>query len=598
MNNTSITLLKQELWATNAYSEDATPADKIRLSYMRARSIVKQARMTVEDITSFSSKFKDFHMDYVVTADSAAAVILIIHWNLCMGTIAQHLKRRPDLSRLVQQLQDFDVCGEFMLSEIGQGLDARNIQTTATRNPDGSFDLHTPSKEASKIMPPTTTLAGVARVAVVFAQLIVDGERRGVRPFIVKINGERTMAAGVKSRLMPMRSGPKCLDHAVTTFDHVHLEPSSLLGDISKPADVHVDFLRQIQRVTVGAFTLATMYVPILRLSGYIVGRYSQQRLVSDGRTEKKIPIISFSTQHTPVLTALTTATVLQAFADLTWRRFLEAKDGRIRSALACIFKQTAVESGRGLCEEMIDRCGWRGLYSDNQLAELTAAMRGSSIAEGDVLVLCIRLASELLQGRYAVGEAADSTTLLARHEAGVWKDASEILASIQANGETHRSEAFNAQILPRARSLVQAIGDRMSYEAAAECAKVTPAMLELYETTCVARDMSWYVENLGLTRAELYARHAAAVQNLLPRLDEMLEETKAAAWATAPILSAEAWDGWMDGLAVFERPKEEKEEVVVRPSSTNTPWIYQAINSVRMMSAFRYNAQEKCSAA
>ncbi|RDA94672.1 hypothetical protein CP533_2471, partial [Ophiocordyceps camponoti-saundersi (nom. inval.)] len=591
MNDTS-TLLKQELWATNAYPEDAGPAEKIRLSYMRARSIVKQVRMTAEDIINLSPKFKDFHTDYVVTADSAASIILVIHWNLCMGTIAQHLKKRPDLGRLIQQLEDFDVCGEFMLTEVGQGLDARNIQTTATRNPDGSFDLHTPSREASKIMPPTTPLAGVARVAVVFAQLVVDGEARGVRPFIVKINGEKTMAAGVTSRLMTMRSGPKCLDHAVTTFNHVHLEPSSLLGDISKPEDVYNDFLRHIQRVTIGAFNLATSYIPIIRLSGYILGRFSQQRLVSDGRKDGKIPIISFSTQHTPVLTALATATVLQAFADVAWQRFLEARDGRIRSALACIFKQTAVENGRSLCEEMIDRCGWRGLYPQNQIAELTAAMRGSSIAEGDVLVLCIRLASEVLLGRYAVAKAADATTLLARHEAGVWEEASEILAGIQADGGTHRSEAFNAHVLPRARSLVQAIGDRMSYEAAAESDKVTPAMLELYEMTCVVRDMSWYVEKMGFSRAELYARHAAAVQKLLPRLDEMLDGTGAAAWATAPMISGEAWDGWIDGLAVFEGPEREKLPVQTRPSSANSPWIYQAINGVRQMSVFRYSGQ------
>jgi acyl-CoA oxidase len=37
-----------------------------------------------------------------------------------------------------------------MLTEIGHGLDARNLETTATLLPDGDFELHTPSLAAAK----------------------------------------------------------------------------------------------------------------------------------------------------------------------------------------------------------------------------------------------------------------------------------------------------------------------------------------------------------------------------------------------------------------------------------------------------------------
>ncbi|PFH57598.1 hypothetical protein XA68_14805 [Ophiocordyceps unilateralis] len=573
-------LLKQELWSPDRYREDASPAERIPVSYMRARSIVKHVGMTVDDITSLSPKFWELHLDYIMTADAATAVILVIHWNLCMGTIASHLKQRPDLGRLLRELEDFDTCGDFMLTEVGQGLDARNIETTATQNADGSFDLNTPRWEANKVMPPTTPLAGIPRVAVVFAQLIVDGDSRGVRPFIVRIHGEKTMMPGVTSRLMPARAGATSIDHAITTFDHVRLEASALLGDIAKPQDAYQNFLHHIQRVTVGSLSLSMIYIPVLRLSAYILGRYSQQRLVSQGRTTRKVPIMTFSTQHTPILTALTTASVLQVFADDTWRRFRLAKDDRIKSALACIVKQTATHPGRQLLEEMIDRCGWRGLYPHNQIIEMTSAMRGNSIAEGDVLVLCIRLASELLLGRYAVPKAADPTTLLAQHEAGVWKEASDVLAGIRAEGGTHRSDVFNARILPRARNLIQAIGDRMSYEAAVLSEKISPAMLELYETTCVLGDISWYVENLGCSRAALHSRHAAAVESLLPSLDEMLEATGAGAWATAPMLSAEEWKKWADGLTVFKAPKEEQ---LPQVTTIGSSCFYRDTKSVRV---------------
>jgi hypothetical protein len=37
-----------------------------------------------------------------------------------------------------------------MLTELGHGLDARNLETTATLLPNGKIDLHTPNPNAAK----------------------------------------------------------------------------------------------------------------------------------------------------------------------------------------------------------------------------------------------------------------------------------------------------------------------------------------------------------------------------------------------------------------------------------------------------------------
>lgn len=36
------------------------------------------------------------------------------------------------------------------MTEVGHGLDAINLETTATLLPDGSYELHTPNKGAAK----------------------------------------------------------------------------------------------------------------------------------------------------------------------------------------------------------------------------------------------------------------------------------------------------------------------------------------------------------------------------------------------------------------------------------------------------------------
>ena len=49
-------------------------------------------------------------------------------------------------------------------------------------------------------MPITTPQEGFKRVGVVFARLIVEGEDRGVRPFIVNLNDGQNMCPGVMAK--------------------------------------------------------------------------------------------------------------------------------------------------------------------------------------------------------------------------------------------------------------------------------------------------------------------------------------------------------------------------------------------------------------
>jgi acyl-CoA oxidase len=49
-------------------------------------------------------------------------------------------------------------------------------------------------------MPMTTPQEGFERVGIVFARLIVEGEDRGVRPFIVNINDGQNMCPGVTAK--------------------------------------------------------------------------------------------------------------------------------------------------------------------------------------------------------------------------------------------------------------------------------------------------------------------------------------------------------------------------------------------------------------
>ncbi len=163
-------------------------------------SNVKSIDLSAHDCTALTDKFWAMHWDNIAALDVAAFSILTIQYNLVAGALAPHAATRPELRPLLKQILDFDISGQFLLTELAHGLDAPNLETTATLLPSGEFDLHTPRLEACKFMPPAAPFGGMPRVGLVFARLMVDGESRGIRPFIVVLGDGKTMSKGITTR--------------------------------------------------------------------------------------------------------------------------------------------------------------------------------------------------------------------------------------------------------------------------------------------------------------------------------------------------------------------------------------------------------------
>ncbi|TRX88833.1 hypothetical protein FHL15_010292 [Xylaria flabelliformis] len=562
-------LFALEIFNGRADYLDFPTAEEISLSYERAR-LVCQA--SVEDVVKLQPRFWEFYRHPIVGRDSSMGTTLSIHWNLCIGTIGSYVTRRPDLIPLLDKLINFDLCGEFLLTEMGRGLDARNLETTATLQPDGSFNLHTPGRSAAKAMPPTSPLAGVGRIGVVFARLIVNGADNGIKPFIVHLSNENGLLPGVTSQLLPKRCGAKALDHAITTFTNVHLGPESLLGSPARAHEQRADFFRQIHRVPIGTLSLSMCNIPFLRTSALIAGTYSSRRHVTGGSDNKGIPIIRFPTQYRPILDAVVQSWAYDAFADAAIALFLDKSFAmEIRHGVAVCFKTAVGTDTQATINELADRCGWQGLFAYNEIIELGMALRGNAIAEGDYTVLCIRessprrtlkpklykltgligLVSEVLLGRYELPEAKMKMSSLAKHEAGIWQEAREMIEAL--GSQDHRSEEINAHLLPRCRDMVKATGHRMAYEAAATSGKLKPAALRLFESTCMKKDLSWYCQFEGLSRNDFFAKDTEAAKEALPLLQEFLCQSGKSETVVAPIMDENSWNGFVCNLPTFK---------------------------------------------
>ena len=105
--------------------------------------------LTSVDVQFCSSRFWSMMQDPICSLDIAMFSILNAHVGLAIGTLSRHLKRRPDFKPLVESLLRFDTVGIYLLTERGHGLDAYNIETTATKTANG-YVLHTPREEAAK----------------------------------------------------------------------------------------------------------------------------------------------------------------------------------------------------------------------------------------------------------------------------------------------------------------------------------------------------------------------------------------------------------------------------------------------------------------
>ncbi|KAF5339568.1 hypothetical protein D9611_011500 [Ephemerocybe angulata] len=531
-------------------AELLTPDERVSLSYQRAKLMMQTYRLTARDVQFCSPKYWEMMMDPICAWDVAMFTMLAAHVGLTIGTLSRHLKRRPDFRPLVDRLLRFDTVGIYLLTERGHGLDAFNIETTATKTTDG-FILNTPREEAAKFMPASTPLFGVEKVALVMARLIVDNEDRGCRFFIVPICNETEMYRGVTSTRLPPRSGTCPLDFSITSFDHVFLPPTALVAadvyDLSTPVRQLESWWDEIWRIQLGTLSVPAPWVSATKAVAYIGGQYSSWRCIL-GKHNKPTPILTFRTQQWAVAHATSVGMVLDNWYPLVVKEAIGQNDPRMRHALSVVVKTTICRHFQRCVSEVAERCGAQGTFDQNYMARIANDGKGVIIAEGDILTLCIRLFSEMVQGQYHLPIPDSSDSLLAAHANSLLN---ENIALFRSLGCTHRSEAFNSVILPQSQPVIEAIGHALAYSAGVKAGLPQP-ILDVYQCAVVRQDSAWYSEDGHLSRMRQRLQEDAALTAFLPGLSSYMTQLNVEDYVTAPIVSDAAWKAYLPELPSY----------------------------------------------
>ncbi|RSM90768.1 acyl-CoA oxidase [Kibdelosporangium aridum] len=144
-----------------------------------------------------------------------------------LGTERHHAKYLPDIMSL-------DLPGCFAMTETGHGSDVQHLRTTA-RYDNGEFVVDTPDDAARKDYIGNAARDG--RMAVVFAQLIVEDRSYGVHAFLVPIRDAAGQPMpGVRIADCGPKAGLNGVDNGRLWFDHVRIPKEDLLnryGDVT-----------------------------------------------------------------------------------------------------------------------------------------------------------------------------------------------------------------------------------------------------------------------------------------------------------------------------------------------------------------------------
>ncbi|KIJ62260.1 hypothetical protein HYDPIDRAFT_30524 [Hydnomerulius pinastri MD-312] len=525
--------------------------ERVSLSYQRARLLMQTYNLSASDVQFCSPRYWSMMTDPIMALDTAMFTILAAHVGLTIGTLSRHLHKRPDLRPLVNRLLRFDTVGIYLLTERGHGLDAFNIETTATKTSEG-FIINTPREEACKFMPASTPAFGIPKVALVMARLMVDGEDRGSRFFIVPICNDREMFEGVESTRLGSRPGTSPLDFSITRFNHVFVPytamVSSSLGDYSIPNSPLEAWWDEVWRIPLGTMAVTAPWISSIKAAAFIAGRYSMHRSLT-GKGVEPTPIISFRTQQWPIAHATAVGLVMSNWYPIAAKQTTDKSlDHRVRHGLAVIVKTTACRHFQRCVPEVAERCGAQGTFEHNYMARIENDGKGVIIAEGDVLTLCIRLFSELLLQRYRMPLPDASESLLAQHAASLLEENIELLKQLRGG---HRSQAYNNFILPQAELAIEAMGHALAYSAGLMNGLPRP-ILDVYECAVIRRDPAWYTENAGLTRIIQRIREDDAVTSAIPHLDTYLDDLGIEEYVSAPIVSDGAWKEYYGTMPVF----------------------------------------------
>lgn len=495
--------------------------------------------------------------EMLALGDLSLTVKVGVQWGLFGGAV-QALGTRAHHDRYLPSIMDFSLPGCFAMTESGHGSDVQGLRTTAVYDPAAQeFVVHTPDDAARKDYIGNAARDG--RLAVVFAQLVADGEDHGVHALLVPVRDEDgRVLPGVRIEDCGPKAGLGGVDNGRIWFDHVRVPREALLdryasvapdGTYSSPiASANRRFFTMLGALVRGRISISGAAISATKVGLDVAVRYGQdRRQFTDPATGEEVRLLDHPSHQRKLLPAVARAYAFTfAQADLV-DTLQAAHEGRLdeQATRALETDAAAVKAGSTwnaarTLRTAREACGGYGYLAETRLPELRADTDVFTTFEGDNTVLLQLVAKNLLTG-YAAGARtplgrvrtlARATTsrladrvrtprhdlldperqvrLVAAREEHVLEGLARRLRSAVTSGATPAAAASQAQdhmqVLGRAhvdRLLVTAIAARVRDCDDPATAELLGRVRDLFVLSRLEEDMSWFLLHGRISRAE-----------------------------------------------------------------------------------------------
>ncbi len=325
-----------------------------------------------------------------------------------LGTRWHHETFLPGIASL-------ELPGCYAMTETGHGSNVRDLETTATYDPEtDELVVDTPREEAGKDWIGNAALHG--RMATVFARLLVDGEDHGVHALLVPIRHEDGSACpGVRIEDRGLKEGLNGVDNGRLWFDGVRVPRRHLLDRFA-----HIDddgtyhspipssgrrFFTMLGTLVAGRVSIAAASVSASKTALTIAVRHGERRRqFGPAGADREVPILDYLAHQRLLLPRLATTIGLHLATRDLQRRFARSasEDGEkddsveVRAAgLKAYASWHAVDTIQA-CREA---CGGVGYLAENRFGRLLTDADIFTTFEGANAVLLQLVAKGLLSG-------------------------------------------------------------------------------------------------------------------------------------------------------------------------------------------------------
>ena len=408
--------------------------------------------------------------------DLDVLVKLGVHFGLFGGSIF-FLGTEKHHATYMEDVATMKLPGCFAMTELGHGSNVMGLETTATYDPEtDEIVVHTPSESARKEWIGNAALH--AKMATVFAQLVVDGKVHGVHAILVRIrDDEGNPAKGVRLGDCGYKLGLNGVDNGRIWFDQVRVPRANLLDRYGRITDEGAyespipsktkRFFTMLGTLVAGRVCVGSGSVSASKVGMTIALRYAASRR-QFGEPGNELRLWRYPA-HRRRLVPFLAQTFGAHFAIARARNaFLAGEfegDERAVETLAAAAKIFGTDHATASLQACREACGGQGYLSANRIGPLKSDSDVFTTFEGDNTVLLQLVAKARLSDfkrQFRDARVMGVLRFVAEKAGRHWNQSNPIARRLRTEEHLRSRDFLHGALELRESSLVESVARRM----------------------------------------------------------------------------------------------------------------------------------------